>query len=116
MARVSQEFHCGNCSGYFVVRLNLGLNHEVEIVCPGCGHEHRRCVKNGLIFEAGRFKTDSKEKIRPTKAAFSKTPITDKMKKAQYGRDGVELSGATLDEYRQRWLEVAARERGEDQD
>lgn len=54
MGRISQEFYCGECKGYFVVRLNIELNHEVEIACPNCGHEHRRCIVDGLIFEQGR--------------------------------------------------------------
>ena len=52
MSRISQEFYCGECSGYFVVRLNIALNHEAEIVCPNCGHEHCRVVRNGIITEA----------------------------------------------------------------
>lgn len=110
MERISQEFFCGECHGYFLVRLNIALNHEAEIVCPNCGHEHRRCIKDGQIYEQGRFNTTIKEKIRPTSATYSKTPLTEKMQQAheKHGsrRDGVPVM---MD----RWLEVAARERGE---
>lgn len=113
MGRISQEFYCGECKGYFVVRLNIELNHEVEIACPNCGHEHRRCIVDGLIFEQGRHTTQVKEKILVTKANYSKTPITEKMREAHnraYGgrRDGVPLP--MMDQ----WLNVAARERGEE--
>jgi len=108
MSRVSQEFYCSECKGYFLVRLNTGLNQEVEIVCPNCGHEHRRCIVEGQIFEYGRFKTDSKEKIRPTKASFSTEPLTVKMKQTSYARDGAILT----EQMRERWLEKAAAEMG----
>lgn len=127
MARVSQEFWCdtggGGCGGYFVVRLNLALNHIVKLVCPGCGHEHQRKITAGVLVESGRYKSDPHETLRPTKAAYSKTPLTEPMRTAaaQHTRpasqkNAVPLTGAQLDEYRQRWLEVAARERGEDHD
>ncbi len=100
MARVSQEFYCGECKHYFIVRLNMSLNQEVHIQCPNnaCKHEHRRCIKNGLIFESGRYHTDAKEEVLPNPATLSKTPKTDKMKKAHeessynQRRDGVPLT------------------------
>lgn len=117
MARISQEFYCGECKGYFLVRLNMALNFEAEIVCPNCGHKHRRCVKDGQIYEGGRFNTDSKEEIMPTKASYSKTPLTEKMQKAHEKndfngrRDGVVVCDRPP--MYDRWLEIAARERGE---
>lgn len=121
MDRVSQEFYCGECSGYFLIRLNTALNHEAEIKCPNCGHEHRRCVVNGEIFEKGRHTTTSREKILTSMASYSKTPITQKMRDAHEGkqfhgrRDGVvlERDPATQAEFNERWLSIAARERGE---
>lgn len=122
--KVTQEFYCGECGGYFLATLNMALNFEVEIVCPGpdCGHEHRRCVVDGQILEQGRFATDSKEKIRPTSASYSKEPLTTKMrarhKEEKNGgycggrRDGELVTEPMFD----RWLEIAARERGEGND
>lgn len=111
MERLLQEFFCGECVGYFHVKLNVALNHEVEIVCPNCKHEHRRCIVNGQIFESGRYETSSKEKIRPTPASYSKTPLTQKMRDAHEKR-GSRRDGVPVPMY-DRWLEVAAREKGE---
>jgi len=113
MSRVTQEFYCGECQGYFLIRLNMVLNFEAFIRCPNCGHEHRRVVMNGEIYEQGRYKVDVKETIRTTKSQYSKEPFTKKMKDARKWsdrRDGVEIDY----EMAQRWLNVAARERGED--
>lgn len=113
MSRISQEFYCSECRGYFLVRLNIHLNHEAEIVCPNCSHEHRRCIVDGQIFEQGRHSTDSKEKIRPTKASYSKEPLTTKMRQANE-RWGARRDGSILTEQmRERWLEVASREKGD---
>ena len=109
MSRISQEFYCGECSGYFLVRLNINLNHEIEVVCPNCGHEHRRCIVEGQIFEQGRFKVNSKEKVRPTKASYAKEPLTTKMRlSGSSKRDGSILT----EQMRSRWLEKAAEEIG----
>jgi predicted RNA-binding Zn-ribbon protein involved in translation (DUF1610 family) len=111
MSSISQEFYCHECNGYFLVRLNMAINHEAEIICPNCGHEHRRCIIDGQIFEKGRNSTAVKEKIRTTKVNYSKTPFTQKMREAHENssfhgrRDGVPMFD--------QWLNVAARERGE---
>jgi hypothetical protein len=110
--RASQEFYCGECEGYFIVRLNMALNHEVYVKCPNCGHEHRRVVQDGLIYELGRFATEAKEKVLTTKATYHKEPVTDRLreahKKLSYSerRSGVEMSDDSLS----RWAEVAQRE------
>lgn len=106
--RRTEEFYCGECRGYFMVTLNVAINHEVEVVCPSCGHEHRRCVANGHILERGRHSTPVKEKLRPSIASYSKHPFTEKMRSSASHRDGEVLSPVMLD----RWLEVAAREKG----
>ena len=117
MARITQEFYCGECKSYFEVRLNMMLNHEVHIECPGCKHQHRRCIKDGVIFEGGRFTSDAVEEICPNPATLRKMPITQRMREAEkvnpWGgrRDGVLITDADRAE---RWMEVAARERGDD--
>lgn len=107
MSRISQEFYCGECDSYFIVRLNMAINYEVQIQCPNdkCNHLHRRCVVDGIIYERGRFVTDHKEQILPNPATLSKKPITDKMKQTSYKRDGVPI------DFRDNWLEVASNER-----
>ncbi len=117
MERVLQEFYCGECQGFFTIKLNMALNHEVEICCPNCGHEHRRCIVEGHVYESGRYQTNSKEKIRTSKASYTKDPITEKMKTARSRRDGVEIvkerDPLSQAEFAERWSSVAARERGD---
>lgn len=110
--RASQEFYCGECNGYFMVRLNMALNHEVHVKCPNCGHEHRRVVQDGIIYESGRYGSDVKERVLTTIATYHKEPITERMIKAhakkQYAgrRDGVKMTSEQLE----RWAEIAQRE------
>lgn len=105
MSRVSQEFYCGECNGYFVVRLNMAINHRVEIICPNCGHQHLRNIVDGVIYEKGRYDGKAVEEIMPTKASYSKKSRTEAMVNSAK-RDGVVLAD--------RWLDIAAREKGED--
>lgn len=44
-----QELHCHNCDRY--VRFNLDLSYDGNylLVCPVCGHEHYRVVRDGQI-------------------------------------------------------------------
>jgi hypothetical protein len=79
MDRVWQEFYCGNCNGYILVRLNMAINHVVEVVCPNCGHKHLRNIVKGVILENGRHGSNHKEEICPPKSAYSKTPHTKKV-------------------------------------
>jgi hypothetical protein len=88
MASVWQEFYCGNCGGYFRVKLNMALNIIVDVCCPGwlgedttkpCLHKHRRCIKDGRIEENGRD-GQFKEEICPPRSAYSKEPLTKHMK------------------------------------
>lgn len=116
MATVLEEVYCHECKGYFRVTLNLALDYVVELICPGpgCGHKHRRCIKDGHIFEQGRDNSAVVEEILPTKAAYSKTPATQKMQelfnKTSMPRDGVPIPRPPMYD---RWAEIAARERGE---
>lgn len=40
MSRVVQEFYCtksgGGCGGYFMIKMNMGLNGVHKIICPNC--------------------------------------------------------------------------------
>ena len=116
MARVLQEFYCGECDGYFFVKLNMALNHEIELRCPNCAHEHRRCIVEGQIYESGRYRTDSKEKVLTSKATYSKLPLTEKMKelhtKNGNRRDGVPHERDPLQqaEFDERWASLASKQ------
>lgn len=80
--KIWQEFYCGECEGYFRVKLNVSLNRGVEMVCPNCGHKHHRYIKDGVIFEFGRNENSPKEEILPPKSAYSKEPLTARMAKS----------------------------------
>jgi hypothetical protein len=88
VARTYQEFYCGNCRTYFMLGLNSHLEgYEIEVVCPECKHEHRRCIDKGQIVEAGRHKNAPKEKIIAMKSSCHKEPIHVRMAKADSGKD-----------------------------
>lgn len=115
-ARTCQEFYCGECSGYFLVHVNRALNHEILVRCPkpSCRHEHRRVIKDGTIYEQGRGGSATsgvKETLITSMATYSKTSRTEmgKEKGDNYHsrRDGKPLTAAQ----KERWLEVAERER-----
>jgi predicted RNA-binding Zn-ribbon protein involved in translation (DUF1610 family) len=103
--KIYQEFYCGECIGFIRLAINANLNHEFWFECPNCGHQHRRVIRDGVIFEDGRFTNEPKFEIIVPKSAYSKTPFT-----AQMNGKGAKRNAAVMDE---RWLEIAARERGE---
>lgn len=92
--KIWQEFYCGECKGYFRVKLNMALTIGVEMVCPKCQHKHHRFIKEGVIYENGRSYNGAKEEICPPLSAYSKEPLTAKMQSATgWGdrRDGVKI-------------------------
>ena len=101
MAKIVQEFHCNDCVGYFRVKLNMALNHSVDVVCPNCGHHHPRIIKDGVIFEGSR---NGGEEICPPKSAYSKTSIFEK---AHHERGGkiVPSEAEISPEIKHRWFE-----------
>ena len=101
MASVWQEIHCtgsgGGCGGFVLVKLNVSLNRRVTLICPKCQHQHRRCIKDGQVVEAGRFDGDAQEELCPTLAAWSQTPRTKCMQKVVKTKDfGKERDGAVI--------------------
>lgn len=115
MSRISQEFYCNDCYGYFFPRINTAITAKAEIVCPNCGRKHPRWIHEGQVFDkAPKLKSDwPEQEILSPKTSYSKEPLTDKMKKKHNGepRDGEVI--ADRSPLYERWLEVAARERGE---
>ena len=49
MARQVVEFSCNECKGFFYVNINMELAGDFVFICPKCGHEHPRTVKNEQI-------------------------------------------------------------------
>lgn len=80
--KVWQEFFCatsgGGCGGFVMVKLNMGINHNVDVICPKCSHRHRRRIENGTLLEKGRHSSDPVEEICPPISAWSETPQTVK--------------------------------------
>ena len=98
MTKIWQEFYCtisgGGCGGYFMIKLNLEIDHVVEIVCPNCNHRHQRKIEKGKIKESGRFDNKPKEEIVVPKSAYSKEPKTIGFKT----RNGKERDGVLVTE------------------
>jgi len=40
---------CHGCNQSFTAELELGINGQVEIDCPNCGHPHYRVIQNGRV-------------------------------------------------------------------
>jgi hypothetical protein len=43
------ELHCHECNGYIKFALDKGKDGLHTLICPKCGHEHCRIVKNGVV-------------------------------------------------------------------
>lgn len=131
--KVWQEFYCYECpadpkdkekktGGYFRVKLNMALEMNVIVVCPNCGHEHNRSIRNGEIHES-RLSNAYEEKLRVPKSAWSRDPISKLMDKLKNKNthDAGRRKGAVLKDgedlvpdaekirssiMRERWLEL----------
>lgn len=105
--KIFQEFYCGECRGYIRVRLNMNYDRIVEIICPNCKHQHKRCIVKGVILENGRENGSIKEEVVPPISAYHKEAITSKMKdNTFYKRDGVIIDDPGQGFLRDRWLEL----------
>lgn len=73
--KLYQEFYCNDCDGYIVVKLNMAINRTVKVVCPECGRQHPRQIKDGHI--VGDSHRENAEEIIPTKSAYHKKPMSN---------------------------------------
>lgn len=114
MARINQEFYCGECDGYFFAKINMEITQGVDLVCPNCGHKHHRFIDKGQIFERGRSSNKAIEEICPVKSSYHKKPVTEKMKEAEKKdkwsgrRDGVPVEDGARHFIRESWAEKFA--------
>jgi len=46
-----QELWCHECQRYVQFDIDVSLNGNHVIICPNCGHEHCRVVKDGVVTE-----------------------------------------------------------------
>lgn len=79
--KVLVEFFCQMCDHYIYAKLNTSLDGNHIVVCPKCGHEHYRVVKNGIITE---------DRYDPRVAVaeelhFTKSAAVPKSERRQYG-------------------------------
>jgi hypothetical protein len=42
------EIFCHNCQGYFWWDFDEEVNGDYKIICPQCGHDHYRVVRQGV--------------------------------------------------------------------
>jgi hypothetical protein len=52
MDKQRQELHCHACNNYVQFDIDVEQQGNHVIICPNCGHEHCRVVRNGIITEA----------------------------------------------------------------
>lgn len=46
-----QELWCHACGRYVQFDMDPEADGNLSIICPNCGHEHQRVVKDGIITE-----------------------------------------------------------------
>lgn len=108
--KVFQEWYCGNCQTYIRFRLCMAYDRVVWVECPMCSHKHQRYIKDGVIKDDGRYSNgEPREDICPPKSACSKEPITKKLDKDKYTRDGIIIKSTKdlmrEDVMRELWLD-----------
>ena len=87
MPRVTQEFYCNDCQGYFRAKLNMAINMKVLVCCPNCCRQHPRWIENGEIKDnySRTMSGNPTDEIIIPMSAYSKKP---KFETKPYTRDG----------------------------
>ena len=71
-SRHCHEFNC-HCGGYNYPMLSEAMNGNYTIICGGCGHEHYRYLKDGVVTEDRHNEDeDLGDTIHVMASAFSK--------------------------------------------
>ena len=47
--KIRQELYCHGCNQYVQFDIDVSLSGNHTIVCPKCGHDHYRVVRNGKV-------------------------------------------------------------------
>jgi len=84
--KIWQEFYCNDCNGFIRVKLNMALNHGIQVVCPQCGRRHPRFIRDGVIVDGGG--SAASEEICPPISAYSKEAWTKKLQNTNCARNG----------------------------
>lgn len=67
--RTRTQLACTNCPHNFIAELDSDINGDHVMLCPWCGHEHYRTIRDGIVTETrwGTMK-DSKKPENPVRA------------------------------------------------
>lgn len=101
MSKITQEFYCNDCDGYFFVTFNIALNQEIGLVCPNCKRRHPRTIKDGCVSDgpwSGYSNYYSSEEILVPQSAYHKKPFVS----VKDSRNGHAVDPVM----RARWLET----------
>lgn len=114
MSRCYFEMFCNDCNGWILLNLNEGISGDFMIVCPNCGHEHPRTIKEGVMKEDNEVKVKGKSRIVINRGSISGTRERIVPMKSAYNKDSrlhalEKKRGGFLAE---KWLEKATGERG----
>ena len=69
---VRSELFCHGCDSYVQFTLDDSLDGNHKIVCPNCGHEHYRVIKNGEI-TGDRYNPYCKNVYSTTQVSWTNT-------------------------------------------
>lgn len=112
--RNAEEFYCtvsgGGCGGYFIVMINRHLGGVVNVICPNCKHVHQRKIRDGKLWDEGRWEDKPADELLGNLGSFSKESRAAKLEKKNE-RDSVTIESAEeRDEsfVKERWLELHA--------
>lgn len=64
---IRTEMYCHACRSNFVAELEGGISGRHLIECPGCGHEHYRVIKDGVV-TGDRWGQDSDNNSKTVRA------------------------------------------------
>lgn len=53
---------CTNCPHTFIAELDSDVNGDHVMICPWCGHEHFRTIKDGVVTEARWYSKNDPDK------------------------------------------------------
>lgn len=129
MARETMEIYCSHCpadpkdetkkpGAYFFVNWDMDRRGQVLFVCPGCGREHARTIKDGEMksndgearFIGGTGKVDIYHDGGGHKPGWDRIVI---MKSAWHRKPMLELIKVVPCGYlSEKWLLKAAKEKG----
>ena len=92
--KIRTDMNCTECSKNFVGTIDFSVDGNHIIICPYCGHEHCRVIKNGTITDD---RWDSRMQSTET--------MTQRVWSSESGK--IKTSSASMF-LRQKWLNLGA--------